>query len=89
MASVIKNLSGTVDSNNRVFTTPSAYVTGSLRGIIEGVVYKIDHASWGYDELSSTSIRFKVAPTTGFSVQAFYVESESTGSPFDPNGAFP
>jgi hypothetical protein len=89
MASVVKTLSGTINGSNRVFDTPTTYVAGSIIPIINGVVYAAADDDWGCAEVDSNTIRLNTAPAVGYLVQAFYVESEATGSPFDPTGMFP
>lgn len=82
-AEVIKALNGTVDGVNTDFTVPTQYVLGTIRVIVNGVVYSPSDTQWGYTELNDTTIRMKTAPLAGFKMQAFYREPKAQGSPFE------
>lgn len=93
----IKILSGVVDGVNKYFNTPTKYVSGSIKVIVNGQIYEPDDDKYGWTESSDQSITFDVAPLTNDVIQAFYQDSESEqisldnviGSPFDPNGILP
>lgn len=95
--SVLVVLAGSVDGVNRVFTTPSRFVSASVRAVVNGQVYESDDDNYGWTELTDQTIEFTNAPLTGDVVQAFYQDLQSEhpdllnvrGSPFDPNGVLP
>jgi len=89
MATVIKDLTGTVNGSNRVFTTPTAFESGTFRPIWNGSVYNQDDDTFGCVEDSSTQVTLTTAPLTGTIMQGFYVEEVAVGSPFDPDGVLP
>jgi len=88
-AEIIRSLSGTVDGANKDFTTPAPYVAGTIRVIVNGIVYPPDDTQWGYSELDDTTIRMTTAPLSGYTMQAFYREQIAEGSPFHPSGSYP
>ena len=89
MASVIVELTGTVDGVNTVFTTPEAFLAGSFRPVINGTSYEQDDDRFGCVENSETQVTMTTAPLIGDVVQGFYIEKDAEGSPFDPDGAVP
>lgn len=89
MPSVIKELTGVVDGVNATFTTPTIYRAGTIRPIINGVVYSQGDDRFGCAEIDNTSIELNSAPAAGYIVQAFYEEAVSIGLPVDPNGVYP
>ena len=89
MPSVITELTGTVNGVNATFTTPTVYRTGTIRPIINGVVYPQADDDWGCTEVDEETITLNTAPETGYLVQAFYEEAVSIGLPVDPNGVYP
>lgn len=97
--SVIVPLSGTVDGANTTFTTPSKYVSGTIKLIINGQVYEPNEDDYGWSETDDETIEINTAPLTGDVVQAFYKDKDSLhegtafdnvkGSPFHPQGILP
>ena len=77
------------DGVNKIFTTPSPFLSGTLRVLRNGIAYEPDDDVWGWTELSVTQIEFTTAPMEDTVVQAFYTEIKSTGTPFDPDGILP
>jgi len=88
-AEVIELGIGLVDGSNRDFRTPTSFVNGTPRAIINGVLYNTEDERFGLVELSNIDVRLNVAPKEGFSVQFFYRETPVDGSPFDPDGVLP
>ena len=78
----IRDLEGDVDGVNTDFTSPTPFVPGAIRVIVNGVVYSPSDAQWGYSELNNTTIRMVTAPLTGYKMQIFYREPKAEGSPF-------
>jgi len=92
--SSILSLNGDVDGVNRVFTTPSEYVGGTLRLIWNGqVIAEPGDELQGWVETPPITITTDIAPQVGDTLQAFYreiIELEGVvGSPFHPNNAYP
>jgi len=94
--SKIVTLSGAANGVNKTFHTPTAYVTGTLRVVHDGLVYEPDDDKWGWTEIDNTTIEFTEAPWTDDRIQAFYQESSAIpsidnvqGSPFHPTDALP
>lgn len=93
----ILELSGVVDGVNKTFTTPTTYVSGSIRIIVNGLSYEEDDDEYGWSEISGTTIEMDNAPLTGDIIQAFYLDEDSehegqdifTGTPVDPEGILP
>lgn len=85
----IKQLAGFVDGSNRDFTTYEPYEAGSMRPIINGVIYDPLDSHFGLVETSDTAVRFNVAPLAGWHVAAFYREKVLSGSPYHPQGVYP
>lgn len=83
-AEVIRNLEGTVDGANRDFSTPTKFVLGTFRAIVNGSVYAPDDDDWGFQEMSEYTIRFNTAPKVGFDLQGYYREPVVDGSPIGP-----
>lgn len=71
-ASVIDELSGTIDGVNKVFTTPAAYKTGSVVIFINGQLKRRDDDD-GWTELGSNQIELKEAPRDCDTVHAGYI----------------
>lgn len=80
----IVDLIGVADDVNLVFTTPSFYVLGTLRVLVNGVAYVSSHSYYGWTEVSDTEIQMATPPEAGSRMQAFYQEAEPQGSPFHP-----
>jgi hypothetical protein len=86
---VIKLAIGIVDGANPTFETPTEYVPGSARGIVNGLTYDPSDPVYGITETPYTEITFAVAPKVGSVIQVFYSETPFEGSPFDPAGVLP
>ncbi len=95
--STIEELSGTIDGVNKTFTTPSAYVPGSIKVIWNGQLYDESDEIKGWSETDDTTIEFTNAPISGDVLLAFYQDASSAavglcdvvGTPFDPAGGLP
>lgn len=93
----MKALIGTVDSANKAFTTPSRFVTDSIRVMVNGQVYEPDDDNYGWTETGDQSIEFDNPPWVNDILQAFYQDLDTegislqnvVGSPFDPTGVLP
>lgn len=81
----IVDLIGTVDGANRNFTTPAPFVTGTIKSIINGVVYESTDDNYGFTEVSSSEIQLNTAPKSWYKLQLFMQEAEMQGSPFHPS----
>lgn len=81
----IENLIGVVDGLNTTFTTPSPFVSGTLKVIVNGLVYDSSDDYFGWTEVNEEEITMLNAPLTGYVLQAFYQEAEPQGSPFHPS----
>jgi hypothetical protein len=68
---VLRNLAGTIDGVNKVFTTPSPYVADTVALWVNGVLLAgpLDN---GFIELGGDQIEIKVAPQPGDTLQAIY-----------------
>lgn len=89
----IESLAGACNGSNRTFTTPSAYVAGSLRVFVNGVEYASDDTAYGWSEVSTTTLLLSTAPLSGDTIAAFYNEQSADqvlgldglqGSPYAP-----
>lgn len=81
---IIVELIGDVDGVNPDFITPTVYISGTLRAIVNGVVYDSSHPYYGWTEIDNTSIQMVTPPEAGSRMQAFIREAEPVGSPFSP-----
>ena len=94
---VIKSLSGDVNGVNKEFYTPTEYVAGTLRLVVNGKVYRPGDDTKRWTEIDSMTIELDEAPIAGDVLQAFYQDMETEhvglanvkGGPFDPNGMLP
>lgn len=90
-------LIGTVDSVNKGFSTPTRFVAGSIKVMVNGQVYEPSDDNYGWSETSDQSIEFANPPWVNDILQAFYQDLDSegvslqnvVGSPFDPTGVLP
>lgn len=102
MASVheskIVGLIGLVDNSNKLFTTPTRYLAGSLRLVWNGQVYEPTDTRHGWAEINDITVETTKAPRPNDVIQAFYQEKDAAGqlglddvvgTPFDPNGILP
>jgi hypothetical protein len=95
--SVLVYIDGTIDNVNKTFDTPTRYLTGTIKFIINGQIYESDDENYGWTEINNKSVEFFNSPLEGDVIQAFYQELDSKhlglqdvkGSPFDPNGLLP
>jgi hypothetical protein len=73
MSGVFRVPAGGIDGVNIFYTTPSAYVVGSLEVFVDGNI-KTDTSGFtdGYDELSATLFRMRTAPLPGSFLQVRY-----------------
>ena len=79
------------DGSTVVFTTPSAYFTGSVRVFINGVEYPPDDDCFGWSETTATTITLTTAPHSGDEMAVFYQDDAGVsvsdvviGSPYAP-----
>jgi len=79
------------NGSNRVFATPTAYRSGTIRIFVNGVMYAADDDYFGWIESSATTIEMFIAPRVGDGIAAFYQEETSIfggddvkGTPFSP-----
>lgn len=96
--SKIVALVGLVDNSNKLFTTPTRYLAGTLRLVWNGQVYEPDDDRHGWVEINDQTIETTKAPRPNDVLQAFYQEKDAAGqlgidnvvgTPFDPNGVLP
>lgn len=80
----INVLIGAIDGVNDSFSTPTPYIAGSLRRIVNGVIYESDDDYFGWAEIDSTHITVTTPPVTGTDNRVIYEEAEAEGSPFGP-----
>jgi len=95
--SVLEKLNGTVDGVNKSFETPTKFVYGTIKIIVNGQIYEPDDENFGWIETSDSSIDLETAPIVGDVLQAFYQDLDTEhlglnnviGTPFDPDGILP
>lgn len=95
--SKLKLLSGIINDVNKIFTTPSNFVSGSIKVFLNGQSYEPDDENYGWSEVDEQTIEMDNAPLTNDVLQAFYQDQDSAhegwdgvkGSPFDPHGVIP
>lgn len=80
---------GDIDGANDEFGTPTDYVSGTLRAVVNGAIYDVSDDQFGLTELTSNTFRLNTAPKTGFILQVRYREIPVVGSPYDPDGVLP
>lgn len=92
-SSVIRELSGSINGSNKTFVTPTKYVSGTIRVIVNGQVYESNEDVYGWSETDDETVELNEAPRTGDVLQAFYQDKDSehlgtimVGSPFNPVG---
>jgi hypothetical protein len=67
----IRPLAGTVDGVNDTFTTPEAYLAGTIKVYVNGVVPLVGDDD-GWTEIDNTSVQLKEIPQSGDTIQAYY-----------------
>ncbi len=94
--SKIAKMSGVPNDVTTQFSTPSAFVSGTIRVIVNGQVYEPDDDKWGWTEVSDSVVEMTTPPKTGDVLESFYQELSAVpgignviGTPFDPSGALP
>ena len=94
--SKIVKMLGTPNGVTTQFSTPSAFVSGTIRVFLNGLVYEAADDKWGWTEVSDTVIDFTTPPKTDDILECFYQELSPVpgiggviGTPFDPSGALP
>lgn len=87
---------GVPNGSTRDFATPSAFVSGTIKVIWNGVVYEPGDDRRGWTEISDNVIRFSQPPKVGDELSCFYQELSTVpgignvkGSPFHPTDAYP
>jgi len=92
----IVDLIGVPDGVEREFVTPSAFAPDTIKVFWNGVEYRADDDLKGWVEVSTSRIRFNVAPLANDILQAYYHETNPVpgldnvvGTPFDPDGVLP
>ncbi|PNX51459.1 MAG: hypothetical protein BV456_03085 [Thermoplasmata archaeon M8B2D] len=95
--SVLEKLNGTIDGVNKSFETPTKFVSGTIKIVVNGQIYEPDDENFGWIETSDSSIDLETAPIDGDILQAFYQDLDTEhlglnnviGTPFDPDGILP
>ena len=94
----IEVMIGAINGSNKVFETPTKYVSGTIKLTWNGQVVDPSDDKKGWSELSDIEIQTTEAPRVGDVLQAFYQEKDITGqlgldnvvgSPFHPSGLLP
>lgn len=94
----IVTLVGARDGVNKTFTSPVAFLAGTIRVIWNGVTYSADDARKGWTETNATTIQTTLAPRADDELEAFIQEATNddvtgvagvVGSPHHPSGALP
>ena len=88
----LKKLATVPDGIKTDFATPSRFVFGTLRLIVNGISYESTHNYYGWTELDQQTIRIVTPPRATDQLQAFYTDADATeaelpdisGSPFAP-----
>lgn len=80
----IVDLVGDVNGSNKSFTTPAPFISGTVRAVINGLIYPSTDEWGGFVEVGDQQLDFLVAPKDGYKMQAFMQEAEAQGSPFHP-----
>lgn len=78
---VLAEAAGVIDGANRAFTSPSAYVAGTLWVYLNGLLVEQDGVE-GPVELGGNRFELREAPRTGDTVHVYYQEHGPTPSPF-------
>jgi len=93
---IIRPVTPLPDGIRDTFYTPSGFVNGSVKMIVNGQVYEPNDDRKGWSEVGVNGIQFINPPKTGDVIQSFYQDDDSgqggdvvIGSPFDPNGVLP
>lgn len=84
MSTKIENLAGDIDGANTTFSTPTAYLAGTLRRIVNGVTYDSSDDYFGWSEVDDYDIEVVTPPPVGTTNMAQYEEAVMEGSPFHP-----
>ena len=94
--SKLAKLIGTIDGVNKSFTTPSAFMAGTLRIFWNGQQCEAGDERYGWTEVTDIVVEMKVAPKAGDELTCFYQDVcpipgiwNCHGSPIDPRGIFP
>jgi hypothetical protein len=89
-------LAGVPNGGTKQFTTPSAFVAGSFRLVLNGQVYEPADDKFGWAEISDSIVELTTAPRAGDVLQGFYQELAAVpgvgnvkGSPFHPSDSYP
>lgn len=89
----ILDLIGDIDGVNRLFVTPTPYVSGTIKVIWNGQVVNDTDDEQGWIEINEDTIQTKIAPMVEDQLQAFYCEKTGiegvVGSPFHPDNIYP
>lgn len=94
MSTRVLRVSPVPDGATITFFTPSQYVLGTLRIVLNGQLYEPDDTKWGWTENTNQQFTMNThTPRTGDELQAFYVEADTgaqigvegvIGSPYGP-----
>jgi hypothetical protein len=94
--SKIVKMIGNPNGATTQFSTPTSFVSGTIRVIVNGQVYESDDDKWGWLEVNDNLVDFTSPPRLGDILEAFYQELSAVpgignvrGTPFDPSGALP
>jgi hypothetical protein len=99
-ATVVRRVSPTPDGATTTFFTPTQFVPGTLRIVLNGQLYEPDDMKWGWTENTVQQFTMDAhTPRNGDELQAFYVEADTgaqvgvegvIGSPYGPGeGGWP
>jgi hypothetical protein len=94
--SKLVKLIGPINNINKTFTTPSAFVAGSLRIFWNGQACESADERYGWEEVTDFIVLMKEAPIEGDELTCFYQDVcpipgiwNCHGSPIDPRGIYP
>lgn len=97
--SKVRALTPAPDGALVTFQTPTKYVPGSFRLVVNGSIYEPDDEAFGWVELANEiQITITTAPRVGDVLQGFYQDQDAAGqlglddvkgSPFHPTNLYP
>lgn len=86
---VVDKLVGTIDGVNTTFSTPSYFVDGTFRYVLNGITYHSDHPAFGFVATAPDQVTLNAAPLAGDEVSGHWSQPSADGSPFHPTGELP
>lgn len=72
MGPIFRKLDGPTNGSNKLFFTPTDYVTGSVQVFVNGILLEKDLLN-GWRELGNRKIVLNEAPLDGDTLQAYYL----------------